>query len=115
MGRLKMSDKCLLQQAQISKMDRANKHDLSWLNDWLHHKDGGNDFLALAGHEFEAYDFLEPQEIQDLVAITSRASNDGFTRWLEEWVLPHLPEILLKIWRVRNFTFAPKVFAHTPQ
>jgi hypothetical protein len=96
-------------------MDRANKHDLSWLNDWLQHKDGGDDFLALAGHEFEAYDFLEPREIQDLVAITSRASNDGFTRWLEEWVLPRLPETLLKIWRVRIFTFAPKVFAHTPQ
>lgn len=76
------------------KLDKANKHDLRMLLYWLEHRDGGDGFLY--GIEERTWD---ETELYDLIAITSRASNDGFMRWLEEKLLPRLPSMILNLWR----------------
>jgi hypothetical protein len=88
-------DNCLLQQAKIAKLDRANEHDLKWLIHWLQHHEGGKGFLD--GWEFKACD---EKELPDLISIRSRASTDRFTRWLEMRLIPRLPTILLNMFRV---------------
>jgi hypothetical protein len=88
-------DNCLLQQTQIAKLDRANKHDLEWLLDWYRHDHGGARFLT--GYEARA---LDPSEVSDLVTISSRSSKDKFTRWIEEHLLQRLPGFIMNKWRV---------------
>jgi len=85
-------DDCLLQQANIAKLDRATKNDQKWLRVWLQHQKGGKGFLE--GCEYRAYDELENQ---DLISISSRPSNDKFMRWLEMSLIPHLPTRLRKM------------------
>ena len=85
-------DDCLLQQANIAKLDRATKNDQKWLRVWLQHQKGGKSFLE--GCEYRAYDELENQ---DLISISSRPSNDKFMRWLEMSLIPHLPTRLRKM------------------
>ena len=84
-------DDCLLQQANIAKLGRANKNDQKWLRVWLQHYEGGRSFLE--GCEYRAYDEMENP---DLISISSRPSNDRFTRWLEMNLIPRLPTRLRK-------------------
>jgi len=97
-------DDCLLQQASIAKLDRANKNDQKWLRVWLQHNEGGKSFLE--GCEYRAYDEVERP---DLISISSRPSDDRFTRWLEMSLIPHLPtrlrkRILVSIDHTHTFT-----------
>ncbi|CAN9150506.1 unnamed protein product [Alternaria sp. RS040] len=43
--KLREYNDCLLQQARVSKLDRAQVSDSRWLRYWLQHNEGGRDFL----------------------------------------------------------------------
>jgi len=75
----------------MAKLDRANKNDQKWLRVWLQHRKGGKSFLESC--EYRAYDEMEHP---DLISISSRPSNDRFTRWLEMSLVPHFPTRLRK-------------------
>ncbi|KAH8629391.1 hypothetical protein IG631_16648 [Alternaria alternata] len=91
-NKLRQYNDCLLQQARVSKLDRADVYDSRWLRYWLQHEEGGRGFLQ--GCELRAYDELEQP---DLISVSNRSSNDKFTQWLELSLVPRLPVILKKI------------------
>ncbi|KAF2689276.1 hypothetical protein K458DRAFT_400068 [Lentithecium fluviatile CBS 122367] len=92
--KLNAYNNALLQQAQIAKLDTANQYDLNSLLHWLEDKNGGNGFLY--GVEAGAWN---ENDLADLITIASRASNDGFMRWLEEKIIPRLPPFALRLWK----------------
>ncbi|CAN9453960.1 unnamed protein product [Alternaria alternata] len=90
--KLREYNDCLLQQARVSKLDRAQVYDSRWLRYWLQHEEGGRGFLE--GCELRAYDELEQP---DLIVVSNKSSNDKFTQWLELSLVPRLPVVLKKI------------------
>ncbi|KAH6839217.1 hypothetical protein B0T12DRAFT_490380 [Alternaria alternata] len=90
--KLRQYNDCLLQQARVSKLDRADVFDSRSLRYWLQHEEGGKGFLE--GCERRAYDELEDP---DLISLSNRSPNDKFARWLELSLVPRLPVIFKKI------------------
>lgn len=75
-------------------MSKAREYDRDMLQHWLLHSEGGNGFLKGA----EAQPWM-PDQLDDLIAISSRGSSDTFSRWAEEKIVPWLYWIFLHPWK----------------
>lgn len=94
---LNVPDRALLEQAELAHLNKAREYDRNMVHHWLLHKSGGNEFLK--GAEAQPW---TPSQLHDLVAVSNRASNDTFTRWAEEKVLPWIYWIFLHPWKVSS-------------
>ena len=89
------ADEALVLQAQVNKLDKANKQDLDILRKWLVMA-GGDGFPY--GIEAKAYD---DDATNDLVAVSTRCpEGDPFTRWLADTVIPKFHQKIWRRWKV---------------
>lgn len=78
-------DEALLQQAEINKLEKAQKQDLEVLQDWLRRPEGGNNFLQ----SFEDRPWSD--DTDDLVALGGIGSDiDAVTKWTVSRAIPWL-------------------------
>jgi hypothetical protein len=91
-------DAALLQEAEINRLASVNKENLDVLRDWLRRPDGGNAFLADAGHEGEPW---QNKKVNDLVALCPKEDDDVLTHWFGDKFIPWLHKICLHKIRVR--------------
>ncbi|KAF2023662.1 hypothetical protein EK21DRAFT_80361 [Setomelanomma holmii] len=93
--KLKEYNQALREQAKLARLSKAREYDREIVQHWILNQEGGKGFLQGA----EAQPWL-PSHLDDLVAISNRATNDTFTRWVEEKVVPWLYWIFLHPWKV---------------
>ena len=82
-------DTALLQQAQLSALDKPRPYDLQFLRRWFERRSMG--FFPLRGLDKDAWD---PQHEDDLLAIKARSAPDPFSRWFTETIVPAYHHIL---------------------
>jgi len=82
-----LKDEALLQQAQLNKLETADKSDTDFLKTWMEHPDGGNFFLK--GREAQIWSTARPDELVALSTLSSRHGEcDGFTAWMHGRLVP---------------------------
>ncbi|KAF2686626.1 hypothetical protein K458DRAFT_297185 [Lentithecium fluviatile CBS 122367] len=91
---LRAYNKALREQAELSKMRDARDHDRDSIDHWIRIESGGDKFLSGC----EARPWM-PGSQRDLLSLSSRSTDDLFTRWIEEHVLPWLHWLFFYPWK----------------
>lgn len=90
-------DKAIREQAELSKLSNARDHDRRAVEHWIRNDHGGNEFLEGC----EARPWMA-SELPDLLSLSPRSTDDLFTRWIEECILPWVHWMILHPWKVCN-------------